>query len=206
MFVSLQVSHLPSHRTLEIHERHPDNLVLIFHQYLYLLLTNPQFTIRSLISGLPMLDITMFFFLVFHFLPFVLASPCFTRSQTAVFAHRDLLSIPGLSIEAMSPITPAIPRQPSLALATEATIVLVECAAKATAGHGLSIATQDPSPFYHDHQSSWRSEDITDVLLAGIMALAALLALAIKYLFIPLGARGQQPGRSPAITQGLDFY
>lgn len=88
---------------------------------------------------------------------------------------------------------------------SETKIMSNQPAADASTGHVSSIPTRDPSPFDHDRQSSWRSEDISSVLLGGITALTALLALGIKYIFVPLCARGQQSGRNQAIVQKVDF-
>ena len=153
------------------------------------------------VSGLPILNVMMFFFLMLHFLPLVPASPCSTHSPNNVFTHKDLLSTPGPSNEAMSHLGLGVPLPPSGASASEATIVPLQPAADATSGHIPSIPTQDPSPFNHDSQSSWRSEDIANVLLGGITALAALLALGTKYFLIPLCTRGRQSGTNQAIAQ-----
>lgn len=111
----------------------------------------------------------------------------------------------GPSIEAMSCRTPAILPQPSLVLASEAKIVSIQPAAEIPTGRVPFILNQDQSPFYHDHQSSWGSENIVNVLLSGIMVFAALLALGMKYFFIPRYAQWRQSGKFYVMTQGLDF-
>lgn len=180
-------------------------LLIIFN---HLVVTNLQLTDMSLVSGLPNVTIMIFFLFIFHLLPSVLASPCPSRPSTSFVTHIRLLSTPGPSTEAkarMNSVTPAISLRLPRASASAATTVLVQHAAEATVYGMPSITTQDPSPFNHDQQSSWRSEDITNVLLGGITTLGSLLALGIMYHFRPLYARRQQSGRSQDIAQGPDF-
>lgn len=199
--VSLHVPPLPSHRTEESQTRHPYNLVLILRSNIHLLLTNPQLIAMFLISGRPVLDIMIIFLLIFAFLPFILASPCSTHPPNNAFTHTDLLSTPGPFVEVVSSLLSGAPLQQPWAPGSATTITPIQPAADAPTGHVPSIPTQDPSPFYHDHPASWRSEDITNILLGALTALAALLALVIKYIFIPLCARGQQSGMYQVIVK-----
>lgn len=200
---SFHLPQLPSLKTPESQTRHQNDLISIpEHRHIHPHVTNHLFTEMFFAPGLPILNVTMLFFLMLNLLPLVPASPCSTHSPNNVFTHKDSLSTPGPSIEVMSRLGPGVPLPPLWASASEATIVPLQPAADATSGHIPSIPTQDPSPFYHNSRSSWRSEDIANVLLGGITTLAALLALGTKYILIPLCTRGRQSGTNQAIAQG----
>ena len=148
-----------------------------------------------------MLDIMIYFPLIFPFLPFVLAFPCSNCPPNNAFTHTDLLFTSAPPVEVISHLPSGVPLQPPGASVSGTKIISNQPAADASTGNVSSIPTQTPSPFYHNHQSSWRSEDISNVLVGSITALAALLALGIKYIFMPLHARGQQSGRNQAMVQ-----
>lgn len=145
----------------------------------------------------------LFFVLLLHFLSFVLPSPCPSPSLINAITATDLLSSPSPFHEAKSraySVTPASSFPPPQTSANAATMAIIPHAAEATVCRMPSITTQHPSSFNHDQQSSWRSVDITNVLLGALTTIGSLLALGVMYYFRPLYVRRRQSGKSQIKT------